>query len=130
MSKKNMKYLANAFINFHINYDKLNSLPNAEKLWIAMDDIFDIAVNNPENLWELIIDIIRMDPPNTVQEILAAGLLEDYLVKCGSNNIDKIKEQSESDKMFSHLLGGVWKNKMSDELWNTVQECADKTKWG
>jgi hypothetical protein len=54
---------------------------------------------------------------------IAAEPLEDYLVKCGDQVIAKIEALAASDPKFQHLLRGVWKNSMSDEVWERVWQC-------
>ena len=101
---------------------------NSATEW-AIDKVFDITYEEPMALWDLILDILHRDPPNEVIEVLAAGPLEDYLVKCGSNVIEKVELQAAKDPKFRNLLGGVWKNTMTDDVWVRVQACWDRSGW-
>lgn len=56
---------------------------------------------------------------------LAAGPLEDLLVRNGSKVIDRIEVIAKEDSEFRKCLGGVWQNAMSDELFERVQKYAD-----
>ena len=54
--------------------------------------------------------------------VLAAGALEDLLVDFGESYIERVEELARKNLRFNHLLGGVWKNAMTDELWLCVQK--------
>jgi hypothetical protein len=129
-----VKALAQAYIEHHSNsthLDKdmvLTKRDNSSTEW-AIDKIFDITYENPEDLWDLILEILHRDPPTEVIEVLAAGPLEDYLAKCGEKVIEKVEAQAAKDKKFKSLLGGVWQNAMSDEVWSRVKACWDRSEW-
>ena len=53
--------------------------------------------------------------------VLAAGPLEDLLAKRGEDFIDRVEELARKDPKFNDLLGGVWRNTMTDEVWQRVQ---------
>jgi hypothetical protein len=59
---------------------------NSNTQW-AVDKVFDITYENPEELLELVLEILHRDPPIDVIQVLAAGPLEDYLAKCGEKAI-------------------------------------------
>ena len=89
----------------------------AEKLW-------EFSQDNPELCWELILEILHREPSDKVLGSLAAGPLEDLLVTHGSEFIEKVERQASQDKRFRGLLSGVWKNEMSDDVWDRVQAVA------
>lgn len=95
----------------------------------ASDKMLDLAMENPEELWEVILEVLKRDPPAEVFEVLAAGPLEDYLAELGEQVIDRVELQAASDPKFRHLLGGVWRNSMSEEVWTRVQACWDRSGW-
>ena len=134
MNKDEIEKLATAYIDHFSNLHEWNDemvlkeRDNSGTEW-ASNKVFDITYENPEDLWELILAILHRDPPTEVIEVLAAGPLEDYLVKCGEQVIGQVEEQAAKDKKFKSLLGGVWKNAMSDEVWARVQASWDRTEW-
>ena len=134
MNKDEIEKLATAYIDHFSNLHEWNDemvlkeRDNSGTEW-ASNKVFDITYENPDGLWELILEILHRDPPTEVIEVLAAGPLEDYLVKCGEKVIDQVEEQAAKDKKFKSLLGGVWKNAMSDEVWARVQASWDRTEW-
>jgi hypothetical protein len=88
-----------------------------------MNRIFDAIYSSPADLWEVILEVLRQTEDKEVLAVLAAGPLEDYLGKCGESVIERVEAQAAADPKFKHLLGGVWKNAMSDEVWRRVCAC-------
>jgi hypothetical protein len=95
----------------------------------AIDAVVDITFKSPEELWDFVLEVLRRDPPNDVLEVLAAGPLEDYLVRCGERVMDRVEERAKADPAFRSLLGGVWQNRMSSEVWARVRACWDRSGW-
>ncbi len=55
---------------------------------------------------------------------LAAGPLEDLLVRHGADFIDKVELEAQRSIFFRSLLGGVWKNAIQVDVWKRVQAAA------
>lgn len=106
----------------------LRERDNGATQWAA-DAVMDLAFEDPDGLWPLVLEVLQRDPPMEVIEVLAAGPLEDYLAKRGDTVIDRVEKQARSDPKFRSLLGGVWKNNMSDAVWARVQACWDRSEW-
>jgi len=66
------------------------------------------------------------DEPNNLLGNLAAGPLEDLLAYHGSEMIDELELLARRNPDFSYLLGGVWQNLMSDDVWKRVQAAASR----
>ena len=134
MKKEEVEALAAAFIEHFSDLDvldenlELRRRDNSVTQW-ASDKISDLAVDNPEQLWEIILEILKRDPPTEVIEVLAAGPLEDYIAQLGERVIDKVESQAAVDPKFRSLLGGVWRNSMSEEVWKRVQACRERSGW-
>jgi hypothetical protein len=95
----------------------------------ASSRVIELALDQPEELWDFILEVLKREPPEEVIEVLAAGPLEDYIANLGDKVIDRVEEQSAADPKFRNLLGGVWRNSMSDEVWKRVQACRDRSGW-
>ena len=52
---------------------------------------------------------------------LAAGPLEDLLVLHGDSFIKRIEIKADNDAQFNYLLGGVWQNKISSDVWERIK---------
>jgi hypothetical protein len=92
-------------------------------------DTYDYLYEDPETLWLLILAIHRKDHSPRVQELLSAGMVEDLLAMHGDKFIDRVEAEAQEDPSFAKLLGGVWKNQMSDQLWARVQAVWDRRGW-
>lgn len=95
----------------------------------ANDLITDLTYESPADLWPIILAVLSKRPPISVIEILAAGPLEDYLSKLGERVIEQVEQQAKSDPAFANLLGGVWQNEMSDDVWRRVRNVWDRSGW-
>jgi hypothetical protein len=60
---------------------------------------------------------------------LSAGVIEDLLSRNGTEMIPLVEAEARSDPSFAKLLGGVWKNKMTDEVWSRLQAVWDRRGW-
>ena len=78
--------------------------------------------NEPENLWRFVCAAYTRDMPMEDFAVLAAGPLEDLLANFGPDYIDRVEELARRDSKFGDLLGGVWKNTMTEEVWHRVQK--------
>ena len=101
---------------------------NAATSW-ASSKAIDLAHEDPDQLWGLILEVLRQDPATEVIEVLAAGPLEDYISQLGDSVIEKVEAQAAIDPKFRSLLGGVWRNGMSDDILSRGQACWDRSGW-
>jgi|ERR1700674_945077 len=126
--------LAKAYIEHYSNpheWDKgmvLLKRDNSATQW-ASDAILDLTYENPEALWDFILEVLQRDPPTEVIAVLAAGPLENCLAKCGTKVIARVEDRAHSDPRFRSLLGGVWRNTMLEKVWARVQACWDRSEW-
>lgn len=92
-------------------------------------DLYDLTFEEPEKLWLLILEIHHRDQSITIQQVLSAGPVEDLLAKHGDTFIERVEAEARRDPQFAKLLGGVWKNSMSDAIWNRLQAVWDRRGW-
>jgi hypothetical protein len=97
--------------------------PEYEANWWALSEVAYWAIEGTgDQLWQFVLETYKRDLPDQVIAVLAAGPLEDLLAKRGPNFIDRVEELARKDPKFNHLLGGVWRNTMSEEVWERVQK--------
>jgi hypothetical protein len=89
----------------------------------------DIEYHRPEILWAMILAIHSRDQSIHIQQVLSAGPLENLLALHGENFIDCVESEARTDPSFARLLGGVWKNRMSEGVWQRVQAVCDRRGW-
>ena len=130
--------------------DNLVSAEQVARCWTEMtrlegdcpDELYEsgfrlnlLAYDEPKTAWsaiEIIID--AMDRRNLLEggdddlrklaANLGAGPLETLLAQHGKEFIGEIEERASKDDRTAWILGCVWQNSMSNELWNRVQKAA------
>lgn len=95
-----------------------------DNFW-AYSDLCDFCEKDPELCFEMIEQIRSIDHSDIILSNLAAGPLEDLLVNHGELFIDRIEKIAVSDSQMRKLLGAVWKNSMSDSVWERIKAIAD-----
>lgn len=105
-----------------------NSQERDNLSWVS-DQEYDLMEKDPEQVWRLILEILRRNSSNEIQEVLSAGPLEDLLAEYGETVIEKVEAEAKSNPIFAKLLGGVWKNSISDNIWARVQAVWDRRGW-
>ncbi len=121
-------------------------IENIAKAWIKMwsfeiddpkrddfdwvDDMeYQFVYMEPENALDLVLTILKLKPNIETIEALAAGPLEEVLAQHGPSIIERVEEEVKSNQSFAKLLGGVWKNAMSPDVWARVQNVWDRSEW-
>ena len=94
----------------------------------AFEQLDDLCKQSPELAWEIILRILDANSSDPIVENLSAGPLEDLLVYHGEQVISLVEIRARNDSKFRNLLGGVWKNAISDEIWERVQKLVE-SRW-
>jgi len=119
----------NKIVTAWIAAEKGKDGPEDEANSWAFFEVLDWALEGEgEKLWPFILKVYKHDLPENVMAVLAAGPLEDLLAKRGEDYIDRVEELARKDPKFSYLLGGVWRNSMTDEVWERVKAVRN-TEW-
>jgi len=96
--------------------------PERKENWWAVETEMDwMADAQAEVLWKFINLAYRREIPEIVVACLAAGPLENLLADHGSEFIDRVATLARKDPKFNHLLGGVWRRGMANDVWERVQ---------
>ncbi len=99
-----------------------------DNFW-AFEALDDLLSEDPEEGWLTILRILQLDQSPSIMENLSAGPLEDLLARHGPAFIDRVEAEAARDATFAKLLGGVWRNEMTDEVWARVQAVRDRRGW-
>lgn len=83
----------------------------------------------PHKAWRVILLIWSMDQSTETMQYLSAGEIEDLLSRNGTEMIPLVEAEARRDPSFAKLLGGVWKNSMTDEVWSRLQAVWDRRGW-
>ncbi|HVB82937.1 MAG TPA: hypothetical protein VNE82_23680 [Candidatus Binataceae bacterium] len=116
MDQLHVQELARTWITY-------TSLPDAKRkassLRSACEELDELVRSKPEEAWQVILAIREQNVSELLLANLAAGPLENLLVRHGEQFIDRCELLARQDKEFLYLLTGVWgSNGMSKDLWN------------
>jgi hypothetical protein len=92
----------------------------------AWERFDDLARSYPLVCLQLCEEMLEYMPDDKVMALLAAGPLEDVLARHGPAVIEEVETRARRLPRFRHLLGGVWKNAMTDEVWDRVCKARGK----
>jgi hypothetical protein len=125
MTQDELASLADVWISYR--HAPEGSLDREKNSWAT--DLYDLENHDPETLWLLILEIHRRDRSSAVQEVLSAGPIESLLALHGEGFIERVEAEAHKDPAFGKVLGGVWKNRMSDAIWARLQAVWDRRGW-
>lgn len=101
----------------------------SRELYSASESLRGQVEESPEEAWRVILAIHHLDQSEAIQAVLSAGPIEDLLATHGEEFINQVEDQARQDPAFAKLLGGVWKNSMTDEVWMRLQAVWDRRGW-
>jgi hypothetical protein len=109
-----------------IQYQSIYKSKTAEvdELEWAMTELLDMCRLDPESAWFTILEIIAKDSSDTILADVGAGPTEDLLGFHVALVIDRVESCARSNPSFHRMLGIVWKNAISDEVWQRVKAIA------
>ena len=119
MEEMDLNKIVNAWIASESAED---GSPDRESNFWAIEHVSDWSFKREgEHVWQFITAAYKRDLSDKAFSSLAAGPLEDLLAKQGPEFIERVEELARKDPQFKYLLGGVWRNAMTDEVWQRVQ---------
>jgi len=97
------------------------SVSQLVETWFAGEHtMFDACTEEPEIAWRAILKILERGLADDQEAVLAAGPLETLLSWHGADFIDRVESEARGNHRFNHLLGGVWRSDMPEEVWDRV----------
>lgn len=90
--------------------------------------MFDAVRETSETVWPAILKILEHELTDEQMALLAAGPMEDLLAQHGALFIERVEAEARRNPRLNHLLGGVWKGSMTEDIWGRVQK-ARKEVW-
>jgi hypothetical protein len=114
-----MAELVAGWISYQANEERAQKGLDQEDIW-ALFCVDDIIRKHADLGLDFVLAVLSKKPENYVIEILAAGPLEDILATHGQAIISRVEDEARCSPEFRNLLGGVWQNRMSDDIWKRV----------
>jgi len=100
--------------------------PVAEANWWACEEVERLCDDAPASALRVILEILKLSPDERIRENLAAGPLETLLVKQGEAVIGSVESLIASNREFKELVEGVWRNKISEQVWERLERAVTK----
>ena len=113
--------LAKAWIAVH---RATEDSPQYQGNFWAYNVMCDLCIEDPGAALTVVEEILRRDESNEIISNVAAGPLEDLLVRHGEQLISRIEVLAKGDERFRKMLGAVWKNDIPDHVWKRVRAIA------
>lgn len=92
-------------------------------LW-AFEQLDALLDKEPEVAWRVIDVIWRKEQNDKMLADLAAGPVEDLLVRHGEAFVERVYLLARREPVFRKLLGAVWRDSMSEPVWQRLKEIA------
>lgn len=72
--------------------------------------------------WQFILTAVSLAESDTELSYIAAGPVEHLLGWHGEDYIGLVEEQAAANPKFARMLTGVWRYRMSEEVWSRVEQ--------
>jgi len=113
------------WVSYHRELERQGSLANdrdvGSQYLESIDAIDEMVREDPESGWQAIQVIFSRCENDFQRACLAAGLLEDLLVKHGPEFVARIELAARNDDGFQELLIGVWRNTIENAVWQRIE---------
>ena len=121
MNKEEKEKLVAAWIKATKADAKTNA--HTDNDW-AIDIFIDLPDQNPELLWLLIQNIIKIESDEKLLANLAAGPIEDLMCVYGEEIIERVKEEAKENIIFKKCIQGVWLDSNDTSVYKQFYEAA------
>ncbi len=91
----------------------------------AYNSVDDMVVDRPEETWQLILAVRRIDRSEMIEQMLAAAVFEDLMSVYGATLIDRVEAEAKRDPSFLGVIRSCYRGHISDEVWSRLQALAD-----
>ncbi|WP_353065449.1 hypothetical protein RBB77_05620 [Tunturibacter psychrotolerans] len=127
MTEEDLNKLADAWIRYY--HAPKNSKAYEETVWATEEELDLLFDGKSEELWQVILKVHERDQSIAIRQVLSAGTIENLLSHFGELYIERVEEKARQDPAFAKVLGGVWQDQMSDEIWSRLQAVWDRRGW-
>jgi hypothetical protein len=99
--------------------------PREDLAWVV-EKVWDLCDDAPNEAFEFILAVLDQDASSPTMAILSAGPLEALLRRHGPRIINRVERRARRDANFTRLLGHVWKDALSNQVWTRVQSVRER----
>ena len=97
-----------------------------ESLFDAWETLNTLVSEQPQEAWEVILEILEETNSDNIIANLAAGPLENLLSEHGETFIAEVELKARQNPKFTKLILGVWEGGMSKDIWSRVRALHEK----
>src|SRR5258708_22427995 len=109
----------NKLIEAYFDYRKSHS---DSDYWAWEEVDVKLIKNDPDKAWQVILKLLEAAQDDGDLAYVAAGPLEDLLVYHGEKIIDRLEKEAQTNHKLRFTLSGVWRNKISEDIWKKILE--------
>ena len=91
----------------------------------AYNLVDDMVIDRPEESWQLILTVRRLNRTTVIEQMLAAAVFEDLMSVYGATLIDRVEAEVKRDPTFVGVIRSSYKAHMSEEVWSRLKAIAD-----
>jgi hypothetical protein len=116
--------LAEAWIRLHHIPKESRQSSQYDELFWSWEKLTEMCDSAPETAWDVIQEILGRDHSDQILASIGAGPFEDLMSSYGAQFIDRVEKCARTHPAFKRMLGVVWKNSISDDVWIRIQAIA------
>lgn len=125
-SGKDIANLAQRWIHYFGNLPKQSAHTEQDLLpdedFEVIEALDQLIKTDCDKAWLVILEICKHAKSDLDLANLAAGPLEDLLVKHGAKIIERVEQHSAINSKFKETLSGIWKNAIPDDIWCRIEK--------
>lgn len=91
--------------------------PGYDKHIWAVDEMIDLAIDSPDELWLAILRILEIDSTEEVVKAVGAGPLEDLMVQHGEQFINEVEKYAAKSAALKNAIKNVWLDEKDTPIW-------------
>ena len=95
---------------------------NSGKYEEAILDVNDMSIDEPDEIWKFILEVLKETNNEKVLSRLAAGPLENLLSLNPERAYEQIEMEARKNDKLRAILGGLWQNLIPDDIWKKLQK--------
>jgi Family of unknown function (DUF6869) len=116
--------LVEAWIRLHHIPKESRQSTQYDELFWSWEKLTEMCDSAPETAWDAIQEIIGRDHSDQILASIGAGPFEDLMGSHGAQFIDRVEKCARTHPAFRRMLGIVWNNSISDDVWIRIQAIA------
>ena len=110
----NRAQLLDAYLEYAAAREK--GVSDEQYFW-AVEAMWAVVERDADTAWLLLLEMLRRVDGDYMIAFIAAGPLEDFLIRHGARFLERIETEARTNPKFRRALVGVWgESRMSEEL--------------